>query len=184
LDADKVIRRLTYGVGTKLITSAGDSALGGVYKLVAVKDKNEWQPALKISESIEKIPNPGDKRVWRIYDKSGKVTADLITLSEENPEEEKEIILLNPIDQTKKRILRKEQISKIESLLFDIIVDGKVVYDFPSIEEIRNARLKDIENLDSGVKRLILPHPYHVSLSKKLWNVKQKLIQEIKEPKN
>ncbi len=180
LDADKVISRLTYGVGTKLITSAGDGALGGVYKLVAVKDKGEWQPALKISESLEKIPNPGDKKVWRIYDKSGKANSDLITLNDENPEEEKEIILYNPIDQTKKRTLRKDQISKIEPLLFDIIVDGKVVYDFPSIEEIRKARLKDIENLDSGVKRLILPHSYHVSLSKKLWDVKQQLIQNIR----
>jgi len=182
LDADKVIKRLTYGVGTRLITSAGDSALGGVYKLVAVKDKGEWQPALKISESIEKIPNPGDKKVWRIYGKSGKATADLITLSDEKPQEEKDIHLHNPIDQTKKRILTKDQISEIEPLLFDIIVDGKVVYDFPSIEEIRKAREKDIENLDSGVKRLILPHHYHVSLSKKLWDVKQKLIQDIKEP--
>ena len=79
---------------------------------------------------------------------------------------------------TKKRILTKDQISKIEPLLFDIIVDGKVVYNFPSIEEIREVRLKDLKNLDSGVKRLILPHPYHVSLSKKLWDVKQKLIED------
>jgi nicotinate phosphoribosyltransferase len=180
LDADKVIHRLTYGVGTRLITSAGDSALGGVYKLVAVKEKNEWEPALKISESLEKIPNPGDKKVWRIYDKSGKATADLISLNDENPQEESELILHNPIDQTKKRTLRKENISKMEPLLFDIIVDGKLVYDFPSIEELRKLREKDIESLDSGIKRLILPHPYHVSLSQKLWDVKQGLIESIK----
>ena len=179
LDPDKVISRLIYGVGTKLITSAGDSALGGVYKLVAVKDNNEWQPALKISESLEKIPNPGDKKIWRIYDKSGKATADLITLSEENPQEENVIHLYNPVDRTKKRTLIKDQISKIEPLIFDIITEGKVVYDFPSIEEIRKVRLRDLENLDSGVKRLILPHPYHVSLSKKLWDVKQKLIETV-----
>ena len=183
LEADKVIGRLTYGVGTRLITSAGDSALGGVYKLVAVKDKDEWQPALKISESLEKIPNPGDKKVWRIYDKSAKATVDLITLSDENPEEENELTLHHPIDQTKKRTLKKDQISKIEPLLFDIIVEGKLVYDFPPIEEIRRARLNDIESLDSGVKRLILPHPYHVSLSQKLMNIKQNLIQDIKGKK-
>lgn len=180
LDADKIIGRLIYGVGTRLITSAGDSALGGVYKLVAVKEKNEWQPALKISESLDKIPNPGDKKVWRIYDKSGKATADLITLRNENPLEDDEVILHNPIEQTKKRTLLKNQISGIEPLLFNIILDGKIVYDFPSIDEIRNARLKDLESLDSGVKRLILPHPYHVSLSQKLWEVKQKLIEDIK----
>ena len=181
LDADKVINRLTYGVGTKLITSSGDSALGGVYKLVAVKDNSVWQPALKISESGEKIPNPGDKKVWRIYDKTGKATADLITLSEENPNEEDVFVLHHSVDQTKKRILRKDQISKIEPLLFDILAEGKIVYDFPSIEEIRKTRLKDLENLDSGVKRLILPHKYHVSLSEKLWSLKQELINKIKK---
>lgn len=180
LDADKVINRLIYGVGTKLITSAGDSALGGVLKLVAVKEKNEWVPALKISESIEKIPNPGDKRVWRIYDKSGKATADLITLSDEDPAKEDAFILRNPLDRTKKRILTKEDISKIEPLLFDIIIDGKLVYNFPSIDELRKLREQDIESLDSGVKRLILPHPYHVSLSEKLWKVKEDLIKSMK----
>jgi nicotinate phosphoribosyltransferase len=184
LDADRVIHRLIYGVGTRLITSAGDSALGGVYKLVAVKDKGEWQPALKISESLEKIPNPGDKKVWRIYDKSGKATADLITLSDENPQEEYEIVLRNPLDHTKKRIIRKDNISKIEPLLYDIIVDGKLIYEFPSIEEIRKLKNKDLESLDSGIKRLILPHPYHVSISKKLWDVKQGLIKNISEPNN
>jgi nicotinate phosphoribosyltransferase len=184
LDADRVIHRLIYGVGTRLITSAGDSALGGVYKLVAVKDKGEWQPALKISESLEKIPNPGDKKVWRIYDKSGKATADLITLSDENPQEENEIVLRNPLDHTKKRIIRKDNISKIEPLLYDIIVDGKLIYEFPSIEEIRKLKNKDLESLDSGIKRLILPHPYHVSISKKLWDVKQGLIKNISEPNN
>ena len=94
--------------------------------------------------------------------------------------EENEIHLHNPIDQTKKRTLKKENISKIEPLLNDIVVDGKLVYDFPSIEELRKLKEKDIESLDSGVKRLILPHPYHVSLSKKLWDVKQELIESIK----
>src|SRR5690606_17424796 len=140
LDADKVINRLIYGVGTKLITSAGDSSLGGVLKLVAVKEKDEWIPALKISESIEKIPNPGDKKVWRIYDKSGKATADLIALSDEDPLKENTIVLRHPLDRTKKRILTKEDITKTEPLLFDIIVNGKLVYNFPSIDELRKLR--------------------------------------------
>lgn len=181
LDPDKVINRLIYGVGTRMITSAGDSALGGVYKLVAVKENNEWQPALKISESMEKIPNPGEKKVWRIYDKAGIATADLITLGDENPKEMNEIHLHHPVNNSKKRILSKQQISQIEPILFDIMVDGKIVYEFPSIDEIRKVKLHDIDCLDSGVKRLIFPHNYHVSLSKKLWELKQELIQSIKE---
>ena len=179
LDADKVISRLIYGVGTRMITSAGDSALGGVYKLVAVKEDNGWNPALKISESIEKIPNPGDKKVWRVYDKTGKATADLVTLGDENPQDENELYLHHPMDSSKKRILSKDQVSKVEKLLFDIIIDGKLVYEFPSIEEIRKVKLHDLDSLDVGVKRLIFPHKYHVSLSKKLWDLKQDLIRSI-----
>lgn len=182
LDADKVIGRLIFGVGTRLITSAGDSALGGVYKLVAVQNKGKWEPAIKISESMEKIPNPGDKKVWRIYDTAGKATADLISLSDEDPRKENEILLHSPVDQTKRRTITKNNISGIEPLLFDIIINGKLVYDFPSIDELRALREKDIESLDSGVRRLILPHSYHVSLSGKLWNLKQELIKELKSP--
>ena len=75
--------------------------------------------------------------------------------------------------------MQKENVSKVEPLLYDIIVDGKLVYDFPSIDELRRLREKDIESLDSGVKRLILPHPYHVSLSQKLWELKQELIKSV-----
>ena len=179
LDADKVIKRLIYGVGTRMITSAGDSALGGVYKLVSVKEDHGWEPALKISESIEKIPNPGNKKVWRVYDKSGKATADLVTLADENPQNENEIYLHHTMDSSKKRILEKDHISKVEKLIFDILIDGKLVYDFPYIEELRKVKQQDLDCLDSGVKRLIFPHTYHVSLSKKLWDLKQDLIRSI-----
>lgn len=179
IDADHLINRLVYGVGTKLITSAGDSALGGVYKLVAVKDKDEWQPALKISESLEKIPNPGDKNIWRLYNTTGKATADLICLSNEDPLKMDQIYLHHPTDHTKKRILAKEQVSRIEPLLADVLIDGKLVYDFPSIGELRKKREEDIDCLDPGVKRLIYPHKYHVSLSKNLWELKQNLINSL-----
>jgi nicotinate phosphoribosyltransferase len=179
VDPDNLINRLVYGVGTRMITSAGDSALGGVYKLVAVKDHEKWQPALKISESLEKISNPGDKKIWRIYDRNNKATADLISLGDENPEEMDEIYLHHPIDQSKRRILSRDYISRVEPLLLDILINGKLVYNFPSIEDIRKVRLHDIDCLDTGVKRLIYPHKYHVSLSKKLWKLKQDLIRSI-----
>src|SRR5206468_4691007 len=71
VDPEALIGRLVYGVGTRLITSQGDPALGGVYKLVAVREGGAWKPAIKISESPQKTPNPGNKSVWRIYDKRG-----------------------------------------------------------------------------------------------------------------
>jgi nicotinate phosphoribosyltransferase len=180
VDADNLISRLTYGVGTRLITSAGDASLGGVYKLVAVEENNVWKPAIKISESIEKIPNPGCKKIWRIYNKQNKATADLLTIDKEDPLNEEIIVLRHPYDQSKIRAIKKAQISNIENLLVDIIQEGKLVYDFPSIDVIREKRKADLRKLDTGVKRLINPHRYHVSVSEKLWEVKQELISNSK----
>jgi nicotinate phosphoribosyltransferase len=179
IDPDNLISRLTYGVGTRLITSEGAPSLGGVYKLVAIKNK-KWEPALKISESIEKIPTPGNKKVWRLYDKTNKATADFITLESENPNLTEKIILHHPFDQSKFRIITKDQLLKIENLLVDIIQEGKLVYEFPTIDQMREKRIEDLNKLDSGVKRLINPHLYHVSISKKLWNIKQELIADYK----
>ena len=180
IDADNLISRLTYGVGTRLITSAGDASLGGVYKLVAVKNNGNWKPAIKISESNEKIPNPGNKKVWRIYNNRNKATADFLTLNNEVPAQEEKIILHHPYDQYKFRMIMKDQISEIENLLVDILDEGKLVYEFPSIEDLRERRKDDLSKLDTGVKRLINPHLYHVSVSKKLWDLKQDLITETK----
>jgi nicotinate phosphoribosyltransferase len=86
MDADHVIGRLTYGVGTRLITSRGQGALDGVYKLVSVQNGADWTPAIKISETAAKTITPGDKRVWRLYDDRGKATADLLCLDDERKE--------------------------------------------------------------------------------------------------
>ena len=69
---------MAYGVGTGLITSRGDSALDGVYKLVALEEGGEWIPAMKVSKTPSKTLNPGDKHLWRVYDQRGYATADLI----------------------------------------------------------------------------------------------------------
>lgn len=176
LDPDKLIARLIYGVGTNLITSGGDSSLDGVYKLVAVWDNGQWTPAIKISESPAKIPDPGYKRVWRIYDNRGKATADLIGLDDENPRQEDKLTLHHPSDPQAMRRLDAGSISEIEPLLVDIMVDGKMVYDWPTIEAMRALRDRDLEQLDAGVKRIMNPHIYHVSLTLRLWKLKQEII--------
>ena len=176
VDPEKLINRYVYGVGTRLITSWGEPALGGVYKLVAVCDNGVWKPAMKISESISKTPNPGNKRVWRIYDQRGSATADLIGLQDEDPLSMETITLRHPTDHTKYRVIQKQDISKIESLHVDVLIEGKLVYDLPSIEEIRRQRVADVEKLDAGVRRIMYPHIYHVSLTQQLWDLKQELI--------
>jgi nicotinate phosphoribosyltransferase len=176
LDPDHLIGRLVYGVGTRLITSWGEPALGGVYKLVAVRDGGDWQPAIKISESAEKTPNPGHKHVWRVYDRRSKATADLLSLDDEDPREMDEIVLRHPTERTKHRKLTRDEIAEVEPLLVDVLRDGELVYETPSIEAMRERRRSDVARLDPGVKRLLNPHIYHVSLTQRLWELKQELV--------
>ncbi|HUT14866.1 MAG TPA: nicotinate phosphoribosyltransferase [Anaerolineae bacterium] len=177
LDPDHLLRRLVYGVGTGLITSRGASALDGVYKLVAVKDGGEWIPAIKISESPDKIPNPGQKRLWRVYDRRGQATADLLSLSDEDPRNMEKVVFHHPTDHAKYRVLGQHRISSMEPLLAEVLREGKLIYDLPPIDEMRKLREADLERLDPGVRRIINPHVYHVSLTERLWNLKQERIR-------
>ncbi len=177
VDADAVIKRLVYGVGTNLITSSGDPALDGVYKLVAVQQTGRWIPAIKISESPAKTLNPGHKLVWRIYDRRGRATADLLSLDDEDPREMTDLVLHHPSDHTRARTLSQRKIEQIEPLLVDVLKDGRLVYDLPSIEAMREIRKADLGRLDAGVRRLLNPHIYHVSLTQRLWDLKQQLVE-------
>lgn len=176
LDPNALMKRLVFGVGTKLITSNGQSALGGVYKLVALHDNGAWKPAFKISDSPEKIANPGLKRVWRLYDLRGRATADLLALQGEDVPAMKEIILRHPSNTTKQRTVQGSE-AKFEALLVDILREGRLVYDWPALEAIRARRRDDVARLDPGVRRLINPHIYHVSLTQALWQLKYDLIE-------
>ena len=178
IDADHLIQRLVYGVGTRLITSYGDPALGGVYKLAAVHENNEWKPSIKISENIQKIPNPGAKRLWRIYDERGKANADVLSVADENLEDGEPLTLYHPTDFTKHRSVERDCLTEVEELLVPIYDQGKQLYDFPDIADMREVRDRDLERLDSGVKRLINPHVYHVSLTENVFKIKKQLIDE------
>ncbi|MCL4869098.1 MAG: nicotinate phosphoribosyltransferase [Anaerolineae bacterium] len=177
LDADEVIARLVYGVGTNLITSAGDGALDGVYKLVSTQDEGGvWRPAIKLSENPVKTPNPGSKQVWRVYDERGLATADLLALTDEDPRLVSPLYLHHPAEPGITRTLAAAEITSIEPLLQPVLEAGRLVYSLPTLEMIREQRRADLARLDSGVRRLLNPHIYHVSLTPKLWQLKQDLI--------
>ena len=180
IEPDHLIKRLAYGVGTHLVTSSGDPALDGVYKLVAVQENDEWLPALKISENPEKTLNPGHKHIWRFYDQRQKAIADVLSCDDEEFHKDQKILLHHPSDQTKLREVKMEEISEIERLVVKIIDEGRLVYDLPDIESIREVKRNDLERLYPGVKRLMNPHGYHVSLTDRLWNLKKDLITQYK----
>jgi len=181
LNPNDLINRLAFGVGTSLITSGHCSALDGVYKLTAIRQDGNWTPTIKVSESTAKTLNPGLKHIYRIYDRRKKATADLLTLDTENILQQDRLLLHHPTEDASCRTIDRKNISKIEPLLVDILDQGRILHETPSIEQIRNRRNADLECLDSGVKRLTNPHIYHVSLSQKLWNLKQQLIKSGKK---
>jgi nicotinate phosphoribosyltransferase len=178
VDADHLINRLVYGVGTRLITSWGEPALGGVYKLVAVRENDAWDSAIKISDTPAKVPNPGMKTAWRLYDRRGKATADLLCGVDEDPSQAETLILRHPSDHTKFRTIQRSDLSQVEALHVEVMREGKTVIDMPPLAELRQRRTEDVERLDPGIRRLVNPHIYHVSLTQSLWDLKQRLITE------
>ncbi len=179
LDADSVINRLVFGVGTHLVTSWGEPALGGVYKLVALQHDNEWKPAIKLSENPQKTPTPGRKGAWRIYDERGQASADLLTLADEDPREVASFTLRHVTDPTKyRRIVPAKH--TLEPLYTTVLDAGRRITPAADLAEMRQHRQHDIARLDPGVTRLVNPHIYHVSLSDSLWNLKQDLIEQMR----
>jgi nicotinate phosphoribosyltransferase len=176
MEPDQVIGRLTYGVGSNLITSQGDAVQDGVYKLVAVQDEGEWRPAIKVSDTVEKIPNPGRKAVLRVYDERGRATADLMAVEGERIIPGEPLELQHPTRHGVNRVLEARRVSHIEPLLEDALIEGEPAGDPPPIDVLRERREIDLDRLDPGVRRLVNPHIYHVSLTPALWRLKQDMV--------
>lgn len=171
-----------WGVGTKLITSEDLPALGGVYKLSAVFNKDgSVTPKIKLSDNTEKVTNPSYKNLYRLFDKeSGMAIADLITLHEEEIPENEPITIFHPID-TWKRC--EVQNFTVEKLLTPIVQKGQLVYKFPPLMEVKEYSKQQLDRFWEEYLRLDMPHVYKVDLSKKLYDLKSKLIDDIRAEK-
>lgn len=177
LDAERLVGRLTFGVGTRLITSHGDSALGGVYKLVAVNNEaGEPVPAIKVSEEVTKIPAPGEKRVFRVYDRRGFATADVVALADEKPFDSDRVELFHH-HRDVHRTLMTAELSGVEELLEPAFSGGHRQDGDPAIEVLRGRRAADLERLDPGVRRLVNPHVYHVSLTGRMKRLQRQMVE-------
>ena len=161
----------SWGIGTKLITAYDCPALGGVYKLAQIDDK----PKLKVSNDPWKITNPGYKKINRIYGENGKALADLITFADEEIDETKPLTIFHPMHPWKRRRLSGFH---IEELLKPIFIDGKLVYEKPSIRDIQNRLKEQKESVWPEYKRIVNPDVYHVDLSQPLWDTRQGLLNE------
>ncbi len=167
-----------WGVGTHLITSKDCPSFGGVYKLAAKfnKELEDYKPVIKLSENVEKITNPGKKKIYRIIDKeTKKFLADLICLDHEVINVEEDLQIFDP-NATWKKTKFIAGSYEVEELLVPIFIDGDYVYNEPTVEKIKERCNKQKEGLWDEVKRLTNPHKYYVDLSKDLYNLKSKLI--------
>ncbi len=165
-----------FGVGERLITSRSEPVFGGVYKLCAVEQEGQIIPKMKVSENIEKITNPGYKKVYRLYDKeTGKAGADLIALADEQFDEQKPLTLYDPNATWKSKTFENYT---LRELLIPVAKAGKVVYETPEIDAVRDYCLAQVDTLWDEVKRFENPHHYYVDLSDRLWSLKQQMLKQ------
>lgn len=170
----------SWGVGTNLITSKDCPSFGGVYKLAAIKNQDgEFIPKIKISENTEKITNPGNKTIYRIYDKeTGKLKADLICFAGEEYDTNEDLLLFDPIETWKKTRLPGGTYTMRE-ILVPVFINGECVYNSPSVMEIAAYCKQEKDTLWDETKRLFYPHRIHVDLSQKLYDVKKSLLDQM-----
>jgi len=168
----------SWGIGTKLITSADMPALGGVYKLSAVFEDGKEIPKIKISDNSAKITNPGFKGIYRIFDKAtGKAEADLIHLRNENIDFTKPLTVFHPLETWKKTTFTNYYVEEITT---KVIEGGKLIAKLPSLKEIVVHAKQSLSGFYDEYRRLDKPHLYKVDLSDGLYELKRKMLREIK----
>ena len=165
-----------FGVGERLITARSEPVFGGVYKLAAVEDsEGNIIPKIKISENVGKITNPHFKRLYRLYDKrNGKALADYMCVHDESVDDSQPMTIFDPDATWKKKVIDNYEAKELQVPIFR---NGKQVYETPSLQEIREYCLAQVDTLWDEVKRFDNPHKYYVDLSHKLWSIKYSLLE-------
>ena len=165
----------SFGVGERLITSKSEPVFGGVYKLCAVEDGDGNRiPKIKISENIEKITNPDFKKLYRFYDReTGKAEADYICLREETVADDQPLTICDPMARWKRKTMENYRAVELQVPVFR---GGELVYQLPTLNEIKAYCAKQIETLWPEVLRFENPHQYYVDLSDRLMALKDEML--------
>ena len=171
----------SWGVGTNLITCQDNPAFGGVYKLAAIKnaEDEDFVPKIKLSENVEKVTNPGNKTIYRIYDKkTGKIRADLICLANETFDPKEDMIIFDPMATWKKTKIAGGSYT-LRELLVPVFQKGECVYTSPSVMEIRDICQEELNTLWDETRRFANPQEVYVDLSDKLFKIKSDLLEQM-----
>lgn len=162
-----------YGIGTRLITSYEAPSLGGVYKLCAIEENGKLVPKIKLSDTHEKITNPGLKKIFRIFDEKGYAKADLIALKDDAVDTTKPLTIFHPEHTWKKTTFTKYSVKEI---MIDLYKDGKLVYDLPALTEIANTADESVNHFYPEYLRTVNTQEYKVDLSDNLYSLKMQMI--------
>jgi nicotinate phosphoribosyltransferase len=166
-----------WGIGTKLVTAFDQPALGGVYKIAAVRaDDGHWDYKVKLSEQVIKISNPGVLQVKRFYGPDGIAIADMI-YDEENPPKD-QFTIIDPLDGTRRKSIGFD--AHTRDLLVPVFKNGRSVYQRPTIETTRQLVKQEVATLHNSILRFTNPHQYPVGLEKGLYDTKMKLIMKLR----
>ncbi|MDO4912888.1 MAG: nicotinate phosphoribosyltransferase [Lactobacillus sp.] len=168
-----------WGIGTKYITAYDQPALGAVYKLVAIEQDGKLRDTLKISSNAVKVSTPGKKQVWRITANTKKKNeGDWISRYDEDPRQFDSLYMFHPEYTYINKVVTDYS---ARPLLIDIFDHGKLVYDLPKLDEIKQYTSDSLDRLWDEYKRSLNPQEYPVDLSEQLYNRKVSLIEKIRE---
>lgn len=166
----------SYGVGERLITSSSTPVFGAVYKLVAVQKNGKFVPKIKISETAEKITNPGVKEVYRVYDENGKAVADYLAVKGEQINDADPVRYVDPVNYWKNRSFVGCCFKKLQVPVFE---KGKRIYDLPDIEEIRQYVKDQLKNeIWEEEQRFENAHTHYLDMSPAMFELKMSLLHE------
>ena len=166
-----------FGVGERLITSKSAPVFGGVYKLCAVEDDGgNIIPKIKISENVGKITNPGFKKFYRFYNReTGMAEADYICMHDETVDDSQPLEICDPHARWKRKTMEN---FRAYEMMVPIFKNGELVYQLPTLKEIKTYCAYQVSTLWPEVKRFDYPHQYYVDLSPKLMDLKDKMLSD------
>lgn len=169
-----------WGIGTKLITAYDQPALGAVYKIVSIEnEEGVMEDTIKISSSPEKVTTPGQKNVYRIIDReNGKAEGDYVTMHDEDPASEERIKMFHPVHTFISKFVTNFEAKDLHE---QVVKDGEITYNYPSVQEIQAYATESLELLWDEYKRSLNPEEYPVDLSQKCWDNKMNNIEDAKE---
>jgi nicotinate phosphoribosyltransferase len=165
-----------FGVGERLITAKSDPVFGAVYKIAAVEKQGIFHPKIKVSETVEKITNPGLKNVYRIYDEEGHAIADLLTQADEAVDMTNAYRYVDPEKPWKNRYFSH---CRVESLQQQVIKNGKRIKPLPQLDEIRHYVQKQLSTeIWKEEQRFENPHVHYLDMSPRYYEMKMNLLHE------